>query len=169
MTSRVAPRSMMQPLGDAAIAVLAWASVAAGIVLGGKPLWVALVALAIPMLAFVAFGHLAGRGAVMACVASALGVGMASGSGAWGAVGLIGLVDAAAFVGGLAAERMAPAQTPAVVAGPGTWMTIAVHHEAVASKVPTRLATAPVSNPTPMDRTRRTPRSRRSLPLDRRA
>ena len=87
MASRVARRrpTAADP-GDAAIAALAWAAASAGIVLGGKPLWVALVVLAVPMLAFVAFGHLAGRGAVIACIASALGsawprVGRAPGGG----------------------------------------------------------------------------------------
>lgn len=156
MTSRVTPRRMAQPLGDAAVAALAWASASAGVVLGGNPLWVALVALAIPMGAFVAFGHLAGRGAVMACVASALGVGMASGPDAWGAVALIGLIDAMAFAGGLMAERMAPASAATSTAG-GTWMTIVVHHEAVADAAP-RLAPVAATGPrttVPMDRTRR--------------
>jgi len=165
MTSRVTPdRPITQPLGDAWVASLAWASASAGIVLGGRPLWVALVALAVPMLAFIAFGHLAGRGAVMACVASALGVGLASGAGgasAWGAVGLIGLIDAVAFVGGAAADRMAPVSAPAQAAAPtseGRWMTVVVHHEAAASASRTSA---------PMDRTRRTPRPRRPMPLER--
>lgn len=168
MPSRDAqPRPMMQPLGDAAIASLAWASASAGIVLGGKPLWVALVALAVPMLAFVAFGHLAGRGAVIACMASALGVGMASGSAgsaAWGAVGLIGLIDVVAFAGGLAADRMAPVQALAPTAEAGTWMSIVVQHEAAGAVV----GAAPRTS-APMDRTRRTPRRSRPLPLDRTA
>ena len=167
MTSRIAT----QRINDATIAALAWAAVSAGIVLGGKPLWVALIALAIPMVAFVAFSHLAGRGAVMACVASALGVGMAStspGASAWGAIGLIGLIDLAALVGGLTAERMAPA----VEVGRGTWMTIVVQHEAVASDASPRLVPLVASSPLtvgPMDRTRRTPRARRKMPLDRTA
>ncbi len=90
-------------------------------------------ALAIPMGAFVAFGHLAGRGAVIACVASAMGVAMvsvAAGASAWGAIGLIGLVDLAALAGGHTAKRMAPVEQPA----DGRWMTIVVHHEAVATE-----------------------------------
>ena len=157
MPSRVTPlRPITQNLGDAAIASLAWASASAGIVLGGRPLWVALVALATPMVAFVAFGHLAGRGPVIACVASALGVGMASGSGgsaAWGAVGLIGLIDVVAFAGGLSADRMAPVRAVAPSAGEGgTWMTIVVHQEAAPV-----VASGPRTS-APMDRTRRTPR-----------
>jgi hypothetical protein len=174
MTSRVAPRCLAQPLGDAAIAALAWASASAGIVLGGKPLWVALVTLAIPMLAFIALGHLAGRGAVVACVASALGLGMAStsgGSGPWMAVGLIGLIDAAAFAGGLMAERMAPAQATDAPAATGRWMTVVVQHEAIAEATP-RLtpAVAPVVvNAAPMDRTRRHARPGRSRRVERTA
>lgn len=168
MSSRVAPtRPITQPLGDAAIASLAWASASAGIVLGGQPLWVALVALAGPVLAFVAFGHLAGRGAVIACMASALGVGMASGSSgsaAWGAVGLIGLIDVVALAGGLAADRMAPVRVAAPTAQAGTWMTIVVQYEATGAVVGSGPSTS-----APMDRTRRSPRPRRPIPLEKTA
>jgi hypothetical protein len=156
---RPTPSRPTNPMhGDLAIACGAWAVASAGVVLGGQPLWIALMALAIPMFAFIAVGHLAGRGAVMACVASALGAGMASGSAgssAWGAVGLIGLVDIMAMVGGLAAERMAPAAEAAVpVVGEGTWMTVVVQHEAAASETP-RLAPVVTPRSVPMDRTRR--------------
>lgn len=151
------PTPARPSLGDLEIACSAWAVASAGIVLGGPPLWVALVVLAIPMVAFIAVGHLAGRGAVVACVASALGAGMASGSvgwSAWGAVGLIGLVDVVAMVGGLAAERMAPAAGAAVPVGEGRWMTVVVQHEATASETP-RLAPIVTPRNVPMDRTRR--------------
>ncbi len=150
------PAPARPSLGDVEIACSAWAVASAGIVLGGPPLWVALVVLAIPMAAFVAVGHLAGRGAVMACVASALGAGMvsgAAGASAWGAVAVLGFVDIAAMVGGLAAERMAPAAEAAVPAGEGTWMTVVVHHEATADMP--RLAPVVTPRGMPMDRTRR--------------
>lgn len=164
MTTRALSRPIAPLFGDAAIAGLAWASASAGLILGGKPLWVALVALALPMLAFLAFGHLAGRGAVMACIASALGVGIASGSAPWGAVALIGLIDVAALAGGRTAERMAPAR--AERADAGTWMTIVVQHEATGAATSPRRAPVVAA---PMDRSRRTPRARRPLPLDRTA
>ncbi len=151
------PASARPTLGDLEIACSAWAVGSAGIVLGGPPLWVALVVLAIPMAAFVAVGHLAGRGALIACVASALGAGMASGSSgasAWGAVGLLGLVDVMAMLGGLAAERMAPVAEPAVPSAEARWMTVVVHHEATASETP-RLAPVITPRSVPMDRTRR--------------
>ncbi len=158
------PTQARPSLGDLEIACCAWAVASAGIVLGGPPLWVALVVLAIPMVAFIAVGHLAGRGAVIACVASALGAGMASGSAgasAWGAVAVVGFVDIAAIVGGIAAERMAPAAHAAVPVREGTWMTVVVHHEATASDNP-RLAPVVTPRTVPMDRTRRHARPGRS-------
>jgi hypothetical protein len=165
------PTPARPTLGDLEIALAAWAVASAGIVLGGPPLWVALVVLAIPMLAFIAVGHLAGRGAVMACVASALGAGMASGSAGasvWGAVGLIGLVDLVAMVGGLAAERMAPIAEAAAPAGEGTWLTVVVHHEATANGTP-RLAPVATPRAVPMDRTRRHARPGRTRRAERTA
>jgi hypothetical protein len=95
--------------GDLTIAALAFGSASAGIVLGGPPLLVALIALAWPLAAFVAYGHLAGRGAVMVCLISALAGGMGTGGGsAWAAVGLLATIDLMALAGGLVADRMAP-------------------------------------------------------------
>jgi hypothetical protein len=171
MPCPAAPARRTQPMiRDLAIAGGAWLVASSGVVLGGPPLWVALVALAIPMFAFVAVGHLAGRGAVMACVASALGAGMSAGStgmAAWGAVGLIGLVDLAAMIGGLAADRMAPA-APAVVSNQagGTWMTVVVHREATASEAPRPI---PIATSGPMDRTRRHARPGRPARVERTA
>jgi hypothetical protein len=95
--------------GDLTIAVLAFGSASAGIVLGGPPLLVALIALAWPLAAFVACNHLAGRGAVMVCLISALSAGMVTtGASPWSAVGLLATIDLMAFAGGLVADRMAP-------------------------------------------------------------
>ncbi len=145
ITTAAHDRSEPSRLGDLAVASLAWASASAGIVLGSNPLWAATVVLAVPMAAFLAFGHLAGRGAVMACLASALGLGMAAGQGpgaAWGAVGLLAVVDLAAMVGGAAAVRMAPAATgPAVAASSiGRFLTVVVRHEAAAGSRPVEAA-----------------------------
>ena len=124
--------------GDATIAVLAWMSASAGVALVGRPLWVALVVLALPMAAFIATGFLAGRGGVMACLIAAIGVGILSATGGANpsSVVLLGVIVSAATCGGLVAERMTPA---AKLAEPtqGRWMTIVVEYQGMADTIPT--------------------------------
>jgi hypothetical protein len=144
MTPQSSPHT--NHVGDLTIAALAFGSASAGIVLGGPPLWVALVALAWPLAAFVAYGHLAGRGAVMVCLISALAAGMGTGgASAWSAVGLLATMDLMALAGGVVAGRMAPVVTipaaPALIAIP-----ISQHITFVRAPRPTQrtLVTQPV-------------------------
>jgi hypothetical protein len=156
--------------GDLLIATLAWVAASAGLLLGGKALWVALVILAIPMAAFVVFGYLAGRGAVVACLASALGMGMTVGGAGvspWGAVALIGLVDFAALVAGMTAIRMAPATSSSVPAADGRWISIVVQHAAATSDLAADLN--PFTSPLPDPRRSVRGRSRRPAALERSA
>jgi hypothetical protein len=156
--------------GDLLIATLAWFVASAGLLLGGNPVWVALVILAIPMAAFVAFGHLAGRGAVVACLASALGMGMViNGPDAspWAAVALIGLVDFTALVAGTVAVRMAPASSTALPAAEGRWISIDIRHAATTPDLAADLN--PFASPLPDPRRSGRGRTRRPASLERSA
>jgi hypothetical protein len=156
--------------GDLLIATLAWVAASAGLLLGGDPMWVALVILAMPIAAFVAFGHLAGRGGVVACLASALGMGMvvySPGASHWAAVGLIGLVDFASLVAGKAAVRMAPVSSQSAPTAQGRWISIAVQHAASSPELAADLN--PYTSALPDPRRTGRSRSRRPAPLERSA
>jgi hypothetical protein len=156
--------------GDLLIATLAWVAASAGLLSGGTALWVALVILAIPMAAFVVFGHLAGRGAVVACLASAFGMGMVvTGPGAspWAAIALIGVVDFAALVAGTAAVRMVPATSHAAPLAERQWISIVVRHSAATPALVNDLN--PFTSLLPDPRRSRRGRSRRPTPLERSA
>ena len=100
------------PKGDLLLAGLAWAVGSTGLLLGGRPLWIALVVLALPMVAFLAIGFLAGRGGVIACLVAAIGVAIMDGTGATDpglAVIVLGMLVSAAGFGGIQAGRLVPA------------------------------------------------------------
>jgi hypothetical protein len=95
--------------GDALLAGIAWSVTSTGIVLGGRPGWIALAALALPLIAYLAFGFLAGRGGVVACVVAAIGVAILDGAAtAQTALSVIvlGMLVSTALLGGRSAGRL---------------------------------------------------------------
>ena len=107
--------------GDALLAGIAWSVASAGIVLAGRPGWIALAVLALPLIAYLAFGFLAGRGGVVACLVAAIGVAILDGAApaqpALAVIVLAMLVSTACF-GGLSAGRMlspAPTRRPITI------------------------------------------------------
>ena len=97
-------------LAESLIAVGAWAASSVTLVVGANPAWGVLAVMIFPIVAFVYFGQIPGRGAVVAVIASALAVAMIAGGPRANpllAVVLIGMIEVAAVAGGRAADRFA--------------------------------------------------------------
>ena len=129
--TRITDRSHAQLRGDLMLAALAWGTAVTGSTLGVNPLQTTLAVLAWPMASFLVTGHLAGRGATMACLASGLGASIAPGASPASVAGLLAMVNGAAILGGRVAERLGSAVecVPGLDSG-GRWMTVAVIREA---------------------------------------
>lgn len=139
MTAIPTERRPICPItADLATGLAAWTVVASGLTIGANPLWLAVLVLALPLAGFAATGHLAGRGAMTACLVSVFGaalVATSSGAGLWGSIGLIGVLNGVALFGGIVADQsIRPIPAP-IANRPGRWITIVVEYEGVSAPV----------------------------------
>jgi hypothetical protein len=122
---RAARRRDLMTVGLAGLASIA------GLAAGLGSTTVALLVVALPIVGYGVGGHVAGRGAVVGCVALALATTLArphSGAAAWVDLALLGLLAVVTGVGASAADRLA--STRVAPASEGSWTRIVVECEA---------------------------------------